>query len=71
MKSSNEMRKPAKSDYSTSDEFTKKRKLKPLKKEKNPKRAYFEEIDDLEDIDFESIVEDFDDEDFYDDDDDY
>lgn len=71
MKSRNEMRKPAKADYSTSDELAKKRKLKPLKKEKNPKRAYFEEIDDLEDIDFDNVADEFEDEDFYDDDDDY
>ena len=69
MKSRNEMRKPAKADYSTSDEVKKAQKLKPLKKEKNPKRAYFEEIDDLEDVDFK-VIEDgfedgFEDEDLY------
>ena len=46
MKSRNEMRKPAKVDFAGPEELKKARKLKPVKKEKNPKKAFFEEIDD-------------------------
>ncbi len=71
MKSRKEMRKPAKDDYGMSDEAKKGRKLKPLKKEKNPKRAFLDEIDDLDDIDLSYVRDEFDDEDLFEDDEDY
>lgn len=70
MKSRNEMRKPEKAFQSGSDELKKSRKLKPVKKEKNPKRAFLDEIEDLEDIDMDYINNEFDDEELFDDEDD-
>lgn len=69
MKSRKEMRKPEKEIFSGSDDLKKARKLKPVKKEKNPKRAYFEEIDDLEDIDMDYLDDNFEDEEFFDEED--
>ena len=61
------MRKPEKAFQSGSDELKKSRKLKPVKKEKNPKRAFLDESEDLEDIDMDYITNEFDDEEFFDD----
>jgi hypothetical protein len=69
MKSRHELRKPAKENYSGLDELKKSRKLKPLKKEKNVKRALFEEIDELEDVEINFRMDD--EEDFFDEEDDY
>lgn len=69
MKSRKEMRKPAKEIFASSDDLKKARKLKPVKKEKNPKRTFLEEIDDLEDIEVDYPKDEFEDEDFFDDDD--
>ncbi|PKP40939.1 MAG: hypothetical protein CVT95_13075 [Bacteroidetes bacterium HGW-Bacteroidetes-12] len=69
MKSRKEMRKPAKEIFASSDDLKKARKLKPVKKEKNPKRTFLEEIDDLEDIEMDYPKDEFEDEDFFDDDD--
>ncbi len=70
MKSRNKVRKSELGDFGASSDETKKHKLKPQKKEKNPKRTFFEEIDDeLEDFDFDDLGG-FDDEYFDDDDDD-
>ena len=63
------MRKPAKENYAGPDELKKSRKLKPLKKEKNVKRALFEEIDELEDVEINYRVDD--EEDYIDEEDDY
>ena len=67
MKSRNELRKPEKDYYSGADELKKSRKLKPVKKDKNPKRAFFDEIEDLEDIDKDCINNELDDEEYFDD----
>ena len=64
------MRKPEKAFQSGSDELKNSRKLKPVKKEKNPKRAFLDEIEDLEDIDMDYINNEFDDEELFDDEDD-
>ena len=69
MKSRKEMRKPAKEIFASSDDLKKARKLKPVKKEKNPKRTFLEEIDDLEDIEMDYLKDEFEEEDFFDDDD--
>lgn len=65
------MRKPAKEDFAGPEELKKARKLKPVKKEKNQKKAFFDEIDDLEDIDMDYLKDDYNEEDLFDDDDDY
>ncbi len=70
MKSRNELRKPEKEFLSGADELKKSRKLKPVKKEKNPKRAFLDEIEDLEDIDMDYINDEFDDEELFDDEED-
>lgn len=61
--------------FPASDEVSKKRKLQPLKKEKNLKRSFFEDDEDEDDIldeldfdvDLDEFEDDFDDEDFEDD----
>ncbi len=68
MKSKKEMRKPER-DFSSADELRKNRKLKPVKKEKNPKRAFYDEIDELEDIDMNYLNDEYYDEDMIDEDD--
>ncbi|MFP4556189.1 MAG: hypothetical protein ACLFNU_04890 [Bacteroidales bacterium] len=67
MKSRKEMRTPAKEIFAGADEMRKTRKLKPLKKEKNPKKVLYDEIDEFEDIDMNFLKDDFGD-DFDDDD---
>lgn len=51
MKPKKDLRKPEKKIIPISDDLKMGRKLKPIKKEKNLKRALFQEIDELEDID--------------------
>jgi hypothetical protein len=68
MKSRKEMRKPAKDVFAGSEELKKTRKLKPVKKEKNPKRSLYEEIDELDDLEMDFVGDDFDDENLYEDD---
>lgn len=51
MKPKKDLRKPEKKIIPISDDLKMGRKLKPIKKEKNVKRALFQEIDELEDID--------------------
>jgi len=51
MKPKKDLRKPGKKIIPISDDLKMGRKLKPIKKEKNVKRALFQEIDELEDID--------------------
>jgi hypothetical protein len=67
MKSKKEIKKPEKNLFTGSDELKKTRKLKPVKKEKNPKKAFFDEIEDLEDIDLDLATDDFDEEEIFDD----
>jgi hypothetical protein len=67
MKSKKEMRKPERGFLSGADELRKNRKLKPVKKEKNPKRAFLDEIDELGDIDVDYPKDEFYDEDLIDD----
>lgn len=67
MKSMNEMRKPEKDFRSGSDEQKKSRKLKPVAKEKNLKRVFYAEIEDLQDIELDYLNDEFEDE--FDDDD--
>jgi hypothetical protein len=69
MKSRNEMRKPAKEFFASSDDLKKARKLKPVKKDKNPKRTFLDEIDELEDIEMDYLKDELDDEDFFEDED--
>lgn len=70
MKSRNEMRKPEKDFYSGADELKKSRKLKPVKKDKNPKKAFFDEIEDLDEIEMDDIDNGLDDEENFDEEDD-
>lgn len=66
MKPKKDLRKPEKKIIPISDDLKMGRKLKPIKKEKNVKRALFQEIDELEDIDMNfnaDDIEEFDDED--------
>lgn len=63
----NEMRKPEKDFRSGSDEQKKSRKLKPVQKEKNLKRVFYDEIEDLQDIELDYLNDEFEDE--FDDDD--
>jgi hypothetical protein len=67
MKSRKEMRNPAKDVFAGSEELKKARKLKPVKKEKNPKRTLYEEIDDLDDLEMNFVGEELDDEMLFDD----
>jgi hypothetical protein len=67
MKAKKDLRKPEKRVPSDSDDLKLGRKLKPVKKEKNVKRALFQEIDELEDLEMDYLTDDltneFDDED--------
>lgn len=58
MKPKKDLRKPEKKIIPDSDDLKLSRKLKPVKKEKNVKRALFQEIDDLEDIEMDYQVDD-------------
>lgn len=71
MKSKKEMRKPERNFYAGAEEFKKNRKLKPVKKEKNPKRAFFDEIDELEDIEIDYLKDELYDDEIVDDDEDH
>ncbi len=66
MKPKKDLRKPEKKIIPISDDLKMGRKLKPIKKEKNVKRALLQEIDELEDIDMNfnaDDIEEYDDED--------
>jgi len=68
MKSKKDVKKPSKEIFAGSDDLSRARKLKPVKKERNPRRALFEEIDDLEDIEMD-FKDDFEEEDYFDEED--
>ena len=59
MKSRNEMRNPEREFRSGADEQKRSRKLKPVKKEKNLKRVFYDEIDELQDIDLDYLTSEF------------
>jgi hypothetical protein len=65
MKARNETQKPVHNDLYGSQELKRARRLKPIKKEKNQKQSLFQEIDELEDIEMDYKIDQFD-EDFYD-----
>jgi hypothetical protein len=67
MKSKNDFRKPVQNSSYDSDELKKARKLKPVKKDKNVKRAMFHEIDEDDDLDLD-VRDSFMDDDIYDED---
>ena len=67
MKSKNDFRKSVKNDSYDSDELKKGRKLQPVKKEKNVKRAMFHEIDEDDELDSE-LSDSFMDDEIYDND---
>ncbi len=65
MKPRKDLRKPEKKIIPISDDLKMGRKLKPIKKEKNVKKALLQEIDELEDIDLNfntDDIEEYDDE---------
>lgn len=66
MKSKHDFRKPGKAVSSSSDEIRRATKLKPVAKEKNLKRSFFDEIEEEDDLEEEV----FDNDEFLDDDDD-
>lgn len=72
MKAKKDPRKPEMKVSSEADDLRMGRKLKPIKKEKNVKRALFQEIDELEDLDLDykddELLDTFDDDEFDDDD---
>ncbi len=72
MKAKKDLRKPEMKVSSEADDLKMGRKLKPIKKEKNVKRALFQEIDEFEDLDLDykddELLENFDDDEFDDDD---
>lgn len=72
MKAKKDLRKPETKVSSEADDLKMGRKLKPIKKEKNVKRALFQEIDELEDLDLDykddELLDNFADDEFEDDD---
>ncbi|HBI80841.1 MAG TPA: hypothetical protein DDY04_02575 [Bacteroidales bacterium] len=65
MKSKKDFRKSVKNDSFDSDELKRGKKLKPVKKDKNLKRSFYEEIDEFEDLDDYDLKDSLDD--YYDD----